>query len=393
MRTASADRSWQADVERLLALTHRHLGMDVAWLSTFTDGRQVIVAATGDTAAMNVTVGDGTALDDAYCVRVLTGALPGSIADARRDLVTRDLPVTRDLNIGSYVGVPWHRGDGSPAGMLCCVSRNPGPQLDVDATRFLAFIADVLTEHLSSDLLAERHTSDRTSELIDAVLRAEAVQTVFQPVVRLGDGVVVAYEALSRFAPDAFGSPDAAFAAAARCGRGPELELLAARRALRHRCGLPAEAWIGLNLSADALLTPAVQDLLLAHADRRIGVELTEHSPVPDYARLTAVTERLRAAGVQIVVDDAGAGYAGLKHILLLRPNTIKLDVALVRDIDTDPVKAALARSLVAFAQDIGATLVAEGIETCAEHEALRGLGVGYGQGFLLARPGPLPGP
>ena len=93
------------------------------------------------------------------------------------------------------------------------------------------------------------------------------------------------------------------------------------------------------------------------------------------------------------MIDDAGAGFSSLKHVLGLHPDAIKLDLALTRDIDTDPVRRALAASLVAFAREIGATIVAEGIETRGELETLRALGVTHGQGYYLARPGPGPVP
>src|SRR5680860_1166800 len=94
------------------------------------------------------------------------------------------------------------------------------------------------------------------------------------------------------------------------------------------------------------------------------------------------------------MIDDAGAGFASLRHVLGLHPDAVKLDLSLTRDIDRDPVRRALAASLVTFAREIGAAIVAEGIETRAELEALRALGVTHGQGYLLARPGsgPVPG-
>jgi EAL domain-containing protein (putative c-di-GMP-specific phosphodiesterase class I) len=96
---------------------------------------------------------------------------------------------------------------------------------------------------------------------------------------------------------------------------------------------------------------------------------------------------------MQFMIDDAGAGFSSLKHVLRLHPDVIKLDLALTHDIDSDPVRRALAASLVAFAREIGATIVAEGIETHGELETLRALGVTHGQGYYLARPGPGPVP
>jgi len=234
-------------------------------------------------------------------------------------------------------------------------------------------------------------TTPHLSALHD-VLRTEAVEIAFQPIVRLDDdGMVRGYEALARFDRAHFAGPAEAFAAAAAAGLGVELEQLAIKRALQRLDDLPAGAWLSLNASVEALLCPETVDMLLAHAHRGLAVEVTEHVPVRDYSALGAVLDTLRAAGVLIAVDDAGAGFASLSHILQLRPDIIKLDLGLTRDIDTDPVRIALTRALVSFADGVGAMLIAEGIETYAEHEQLRSLGVRHGQGYYIARPGPLP--
>jgi EAL domain-containing protein (putative c-di-GMP-specific phosphodiesterase class I) len=94
---------------------------------------------------------------------------------------------------------------------------------------------------------------------------------------------------------------------------------------------------------------------------------------------------------VRLAVDDAGAGFATLQHILRLQPDLIKLDLSLTRDIDKDPVRRALASSLVSFAREINAQLIAEGVETAEELETIRALGIAFGQGYHLARPQPLP--
>lgn len=223
------------------------------------------------------------------------------------------------------------------------------------------------------------------------IIHSQAIQPTFQPVVHLQDGTIKGYEALARFDKSHFPSPAEAFAAAMAGGVGVDLEVVALERAFEYLDVMPAGAWMSANLSVEALLTPSVTATLLARADRNIVVELTEHTQVHDYPSLVKVTEELRAAGIPIAVDDAGAGFASLSHILQLRPDIIKLDITLTRGIDVDPVRMALARSLVGFAQDIGALLIAEGIETNAEHEKLQSLGVRLGQGYFMARPGPLP--
>jgi EAL domain-containing protein (putative c-di-GMP-specific phosphodiesterase class I) len=125
---------------------------------------------------------------------------------------------------------------------------------------------------------------------------------------------------------------------------------------------------------------------VLEACEREIVLEITEHAPVESYADLTAALDLLRSQ-VRIAVDDAGAGYAGLQHILEIRPDIVKLDIALVRGVDGDPVRRALVAGMVAFAREGGCSLLAEGIETDSELSTLQTLGVALGQGYLLGRP------
>jgi len=160
--------------------------------------------------------------------------------------------------------------------------------------------------------------------------------------------------------------------------------------ALEHLPDIPPGNRLSLNLSAGALLDPDVQRPLWEVADERIGVELTEHQQITDYSAVRAVTRRLQANGVHVAVDDAGAGYSSFRHILRLSPDVIKIDLELTRDIHRDPVRQALVRALVHFARDVGATLVAEGIETADQPATLRGLGAEVGQGYRMCPPSAL---
>ncbi len=360
--------------------------MDVAWMSTFTEGAQRIQAASGALDAMHVREGMQPSLEGSYCVRVLSGQLPPVVTGARRNPRTRDLPVTAELGIGSYVGAPVRAPDGRPVGMLCCLSRDDGAQLDGESSRTLGLLADLISDRLAEP--APPPAAD-PAERVRAVLAEGAVLTHVQPVVDLASGATVAYEALARF-PDVPGGPAELFSDAVAAGLGGELEELAARAALAVAPRLPAGRPLGVNLSPQALLRPSVTELLLAHPHLDLGVEVTEHSPVEDYDALVAVLEVLRAAGVLLAVDDAGAGYASLRHVLRLRPDVIKLDIALVAGVHTDLARQALVAAMVGFAAATGARLVAEGVEEDAEATALRELGVGFAQGHLYGRPAPL---
>jgi EAL domain-containing protein (putative c-di-GMP-specific phosphodiesterase class I) len=147
-----------------------------------------------------------------------------------------------------------------------------------------------------------------------------------------------------------------------------------------------------VNVSPSVAETPAFLEAVAHNFDpARLVIEITEHAPVDDYRQLAGALRPLRNAGARLAIDDAGAGFASLRHVLRLSPDFIKLDLSLVHHIDADPVRRALATSLITFAGEVGATIVAEGIETRFELETLVALGVRYGQGFHLGRPGALP--
>ena len=378
-------------VHRLLDMARARLGMDVAWLSVFTEGRQEITSATGALDAMHVEEGMSLPLEESFCVRVLSGQLPPVVTAADRNPVTRDLAVTEALGIGSYVGAPVRDGDRRPLGMLCCLSRDPGEHLDGSAVRTVEMLADLIGERLAAKELAAAELTARRDSVVD-VLTRRAVTVHLQPVVEMRSGRVVAHEALARF-PGREEGPATLFSDAAAVGLGVELELLAVREALALADRLPSGTRLAVNLSPDALLVPAVGRVLAEGAARTpLTVEVTEHTPIEDYPAVLVALEPLRRAGIRLSVDDAGAGYASLRHILRLRPDTIKLDIALVSGVDTDPARQAMTAAMVAFAAETGAALVAEGVEIAAERDALLARGVRLGQGHLFGRPAPLEG-
>ena len=237
--------------------------------------------------------------------------------------------------------------------------------------------------------LAELH-AQRLAR-VRAVLDAGAVTMVFQPIFDVRTSTVAGFESLARFVQPPQRPPNEWFAEAAAVGLGADLELLAVGEALTILPDLADDAYLSVNVSPNTTLDPRLAQMLLPVASR-IVLELTEHDQVDEYESLVDALDRFRAAGVRIAVDDAGSGYASLRHILRLKPDVIKLDIDLTRAIDRDPVRRALAAALVTFAEKIDAVIVAEGIETAAELDALRELGVNYGQGYHLARPGPVPG-
>ncbi len=211
---------------------------------------------------------------------------------------------------------------------------------------------------------------------------------VFQPIVELATDRVVGVEALARFGLGV--PPDHSIEEATSLGLGTELELAAVKAALAQIDRLPPEQFMAVNVSPNVVLDRLFRDLLCKQGQGRVIVEITEHQPVDSYDDLNTIRSTFRRDGIRIAIDDAGAGYASLHHILKLAPDIIKLDIGLTRGIDQDRIKRALAVSLVRFAEESNATVTAEGIETAGELETLRELSVVCGQGFHLGSPAPL---
>jgi EAL domain-containing protein (putative c-di-GMP-specific phosphodiesterase class I)/DNA-binding NarL/FixJ family response regulator len=239
----------------------------------------------------------------------------------------------------------------------------------------------------------ERRLEERRAAVsrIHSAMEAGSLTVVFQPIVDLQTGSVVGVEALSRFSCEPHRPPDKWFAEAADVDLGVELELVAVNAALAALERLPDDMFVSINGSPEAVSDPRFATALSGVPAGRVVIELTEHAQIPDYDQLNEALSRFRDRRTRLAVDDAGAGFAGLHHILRLLPDIIKLDLTLTRDINSDPVRRALAVSLLGFSHELHGVIVAEGIETPAELDALRQLHIPYGQGYHLGRPGPLP--
>ncbi len=252
-----------------------------------------------------------------------------------------------------------------------------------------ARLAEQLREREATELAEERRLADVAARIRDVLTRGN-IEIVFQPILDLVRNSTIGYEALSRFSAEPVRSPDHWFADANEVGLGRDLELLAIDIALRSLERIPEELFLSVNISPDLVANGELSVFLGSRAATRLVIELTEHARIDDYAPLISQVTELRKRGLQFAVDDAGAGFASLQHILRLRPDIIKLDLTLTRGIDGDPVRRALASSMAFFGNEVGAHVLAEGIETEAEQKTLCKLGVHLGQGYHLGRPGAL---
>lgn len=240
----------------------------------------------------------------------------------------------------------------------------------------------LVTSAMTSErsLLAARH---RINEALDG----QTLDIALQPIVSLLDGRLVGAEALARF-PDGR-APDRWFAEARETAQNLALDLLAFRTALQLLPVMPHDSYLSINASPELIMDPALQSLLLDGGVplERVVIEVTEHVAIHSYDEIHTALAPLRERGVRLAVDDTGAGYASLTHVLQLRPDIIKVDRSLIAKVTSDPARRSLVTALVLLALDLDASVTAEGVETPSELETLGALGVDHVQGYLLARP------
>jgi EAL domain-containing protein (putative c-di-GMP-specific phosphodiesterase class I)/DNA-binding NarL/FixJ family response regulator len=226
---------------------------------------------------------------------------------------------------------------------------------------------------------------------IRSVMERGGLDIVFQPIVALASRTTVGYEALARFSAHPHRAPDLWFQEAHDVGLGHELELLAIQRACERSNSLPAGKFMAVNVSPAVAERPDLLALLAGAQVDHVVLEVTEHARVEDYPRFRIAIARVRELGARLAVDDAGAGFASLRHILELDAELIKLDGSLTRSLEADPRRRSLASALIEFGRESGASVLAEHIESELQLTELRRLGVHYGQGFHLGRPQALP--
>ncbi len=229
---------------------------------------------------------------------------------------------------------------------------------------------------------------------VQACRRPGILSMNFQPIIDTARGTVVGYESLARFSGPPHVTPDSWFALARAAGVGAELEARALQTALEARSALPPNCFLTVNVGPQALLSAPVAAVFAGAGDLRgVVVEITEQTAVGNYGALSDAIAPVRAAGALLAVDDAGAGFASLKHITVLRPDFVKVDRDLIAGIDTDETKAAVVEALGMFTSRLDSWLVAEGVETIAELDRLLSLRVPLAQGYGLGHPQPAMGP
>ncbi|MBE0528724.1 MAG: EAL domain-containing protein [Thermoleophilia bacterium] len=236
----------------------------------------------------------------------------------------------------------------------------------------------------------------RLSDEFEQVLSLQRLTCVIQPIVDLHTYEAIGYELLSRGPVESeLHLPDALFEVARSNGRVTELDRLCRMTASRAGATLPPDSLRFVNTEPVTMLLHAqgdtfVREFVEAPPERLRGrtvIEITENNVIDDFDRMREIVQQLRANGFRVAVDDAGAGHSGLQTMVEIEPDFIKLDMSLIRGLESSLVKQKLVRTLHDFCTDADIGLIAEGVEALPQLDALRRLGVSLGQGFLFGRP------
>ncbi len=358
-------------------------GVDVAVLVNFTAAGHAV--ALGVAAPAGYPLAPGQSLPTSRATYLYERAVLGPWAEAYRPR-----PIDADygqaiaaLGVRATAYAPIRNGEGLLGLVVAATRDEQYARHLIDHLPAVGEFAATASALLARDLEGE-HRQSRLQTSIAELIRNRAFHPVYQPIVELAEGGIVGYEALTRF--DDGIPPDRRFAEAWSVDLGVKLELATLDAALANARALPAGRWLHLNVSPRLLASPGQVRTVFQQADRPVVVEITEHDPVTDYA---ALREALRTLGgsVRTAVDDAGAGIANFAHIVELKPDFVKLDIALVRGVNSDLGRQALVIALRHFARATGCRLVAEGIESAAEARTLANMGVDFGQGYYYGRP------
>ena len=384
----SAEPFQNSSIDRILRAVREHLGTEIAFVSRYVENDEKELTHVDSDLELPMGPGFRDPRENSYCWHIAEGRLPELIQDPADHPFTATMGITDFLPVGCHLNVPLRLSDGTLYGSFCCLSRTPDRSMNDRDVGVLRAFAALAVEQIETSLDYD-YRSQRIDKRITKLIGDRAMQIHQQPIHSIKTGKPVGLECLARFPDAMMRGPDKWFDEAAEIGRGLELELLAVECALDSLKHVPKDVYVSVNASPDTIMSGALHQVLERAGKKNLVVEVTEHQQVGDYAALKKALQPI-SKYARIAIDDVGSGYAGLRHLVDLGPDMLKLDMTLTRDIHQDLARCALVGAMVRFAEAIGSKLIAEGVEYAEEAEVLKKLGVEYGQGYFYAKPMPV---
>ncbi len=362
-----------------------HLDMDVAFVSRQIGTTHRIFTHVAARGVAPLATGDQNANDNSLCWLVIQGKLPEKVADTSLYEVASCLPITDAINVRSHFSVPLRRRDGRVHGSLCCFSYRPRPDIDDRDMQMLRSVAAIVSDEIETRIELEEQGQDAAQE-IARLIADDGLTIIHQPIYDLTDWHLIGHECLMRHRQSPELSPLELLDRARAAGKTLELELHVARKALATLDPAHPERFIAINVSPETLTSQALWRTIPEGLASRLVIELHEQDAAPHAAvlREAIATWKERA---WVALNSAGTGFAGLQSLVDLGPDIVKIDREFLAGVAADPARRALVKALVQFAAETGVTLIAQGVETREDLQALRELGVRFAQGHILGKP------
>lgn len=380
--SASAARE---EIGDMIEALRAHLDMDVAFVSRQIGTTHRIFTHVAARGVAPLASGDHNSNENSLCWLVIEGKLPERVTDTSLYEAAACLPITDAINVRSHFSVPLRRRDGRVHGSLCCFSYRPRPDIAERDMQMIRSVAAIVSDQIESRIEHEERGEDAAEEIARLIID-DALTVIHQPIYDLTDWHLIGHECLMRHKADPERSPRELLSRARAAGGMLELELHVAKKALATLDPEHPERFIAINISPETLASPALRRVIPEGLASQLVIELNEQDTAADAESVRASIETLKERA-WVAVSSNGAGFAGLQALVDLGPDIVKIDREFLAGVATDPSRRALVKALVQFAAETGVQLIAQGVETREDLQALRELGVRFAQGNILGKP------
>jgi len=382
LRSSSGAREEIGDmIEGLRA----RLDMDVAFVSRQVGTAHRIFTHVAARGVSPLASGDHNPNENSLCWLVIQGKLPERVADTSHYQAAACLPITDAANVRAHFSVPMRRRDGRVHGSLCCFSYRPRPDIEERDMQMMRSMAAIISDQIESRIELEERGEDAAQEIARLIWDDELVVN-HQPIYDLSDWHLIGHECLMRHKADLDRSPLEMLEQARTAGKTIELEMHVARKALATLDPAFPERFVAIKVSAATLASGALDQLIPEGIAAQLVIELNDPDHAAQHDGIKAAIQNWKERA-WVAVNSSGAGFAGLQSLVDLEPDLVKIDRDFLAGVASDPARYALVKALVQFAADTGVTLIAQGVETREDLQALRELGVRFAQGYILGKP------
>ncbi len=376
-------------IQNLLQLVRQQLNMEVAFISEFVDGYRVFRHIESISSFNLIQVGDSNPLDESYCQSVVNGQLPELIKNAQALPQAFKFKATKEVPVGAHISVPLKLSNGHVYGTFCTFSRTSKKFLtkrDLALVRVFASIASVAIE----DNIDKHNIFDQRRRHYLNLLDQQKLQFYMQSIVNIRTNKIIGFELLFRNLEAINIPPTQTLHEIEELGLMNQLYENQFSHIEKLLQQVPENMFLSWNIAPNIIRNTNLLQTLTAHNLNRLVLEISEHDAIENYEEIQRYLDPLIKQGARIAIDDAGAGFASLLHILKLKPYYIKIDYSLIHNIHKEKELQALAKGLVSFADACNFTLIAEGIELPEELNSLQELHFECWQGYYFAKPKPI---